>query len=180
MTPPVPVRAPVKVNSALAPVAVRATVLVPAVTSWAAAVFETVKFPLEVVTETAPLLVEIPLMESTAPIVRAILLAKVRALVEPVMLAARFEVLLAWLSVTEPALVKVRLVSVMVAEALCVMVLPERNESTVVPPGAIAAVTVTAPLVVRPRRMIPAVTVSTSAVVSPKVPKESAPPISTS
>ena len=178
MTPPVAVTAPVRVMLALIPEAVKATVPEPALISCAAAVFETVKLPVVAVTETAPPLLEIPVIESTVPMVRVAESVKLKLLPEPVMLAASVVALLARLSVTEPTLVTLKFVSVRVPTPLWVIVLPERRESAVVPLGFIAAVTVTAPLVVLPILMIPAVTVLISALVNPKVPEASAPPIS--
>ena len=68
----------------------------------------------------------------------------------------------------------------MVAPTFSVTLPPESSESVVVPAGVNAAEIVILPLVALPTRSVPAVTVSSSASVRPKVPAASAPPKFTS
>ncbi len=63
-----------------------------------------------------------------------------------------------------------RLVVVMVPPTFSVTLPPESSESVLVPAGVTAAEIVMLPLLLRPTRKLPAVMVSISASVSPKVP----------
>ena len=135
---------------------------------------EAVTSPAFVATVMVPLVVVIPPVPSTVPIVRSPALVKAKLFVLPLILAAKVPTTLAAFKVTGPALLTFKLVAVKTLLP-CVM-LPLLVNVKMAAGDEIAVLCVMLPLVLLPIRKVPAVIVLISVFVNPSTPAASAPP----